>query len=98
MERIRINFHDGEHGTRVFNDLMQAFYADNGYWPRHYDGYYERLETWQSDLTEWISKQGCPCQGWQDRRMIGDWISRTSYPTGIELESPGSIWFLMRWS
>lgn len=97
MGTVRINFHDGDYGTRLFNDLMQAFHTDTGRWPSHYDGYYEKLETWQSELTEWISNQGCPCRGWQDRRMTGDWILRKSYPTGIELENPMSIWFLMRW-
>lgn len=76
---------------------MNSYYEANGRWPEHYSGYYDNKKTWQSELTEWISNQGCPCQGWQDRSMTGDWITRKSYPMGIEVESSCSTYFLMRW-
>lgn len=99
MERVRINFHDHGVGTRIFNNLMQAYYNENGVTAEFYSGYYERKTTWQSQLTEWISKQGYPCQAWCQRtKANGEQILEKYLPVGIEVESPSSTYFLVKWS
>ena len=79
------------------NSLFHAFIAEHGTPPRHYTGYYEKKDTWQSDLTEWISNQGYPCQAWCQRKnsnveqLLGKYL-----PMGIELENSKGLFFLMR--
>jgi len=99
MERIRINFHDHGQGTEIYNNLQQAHMKEFGQPADFYSGYYEKKTEWRSQLTEWISKQGYPCQAWCQRtKPNGEQILEKYLPVGIELESPGSTLFLMRWS
>ena len=99
MERVRINFHDHGLGTEIYNNLQQAYYKEFGTAADFYSGYYEKKTEWQSELTEWISNQGYPCRAWCQR--VGENglpILEKYLPVGIDLESPSSLWFLMRWS
>ena len=98
MGSLRINFHDQGIGSQIFNSLMQAYSKEHGTTPEFYSGYYEKKTEWRSQLTEWISSQGFPCQAWCQRtKPSGEQILEKYLPVGIELESPGSILFLMRW-
>ncbi len=99
MERVRINFHDHGIGSRIFNNLMQAYYEEHGTAPEFYSGYYEKKTEWRSQLTEWISNQGFPCHAWCQRtKPSGEQILEKYLPVGIDLESPCSTLFLVRWS
>lgn len=99
MERVRINFHDGAVGSEIYNNLQQAYYKEYGTTADFYSGYYEKKTEWRSQLTEWISSQGFPCQAWCQRtKPNGEQILAKYLPVGIELESPSSTCFLVKWS
>lgn len=81
------------------NTLFHAYAKEFGRTPNFYAGYYEKLDTWQSELTEWISSQGCPCQAYCQRTTTnGAPIMERYLPVGIEVESSWSTYLWMKWS
>jgi hypothetical protein len=99
MGRKRINLNEMGLGNTIFNNLMEQFYKENGHHAVAYDGYYDKKEYWESELSKWLTIKGFPCLMYSDRKSYPSGSSITGYnPIGLEMEEKLATLFVITWS
>jgi hypothetical protein len=95
MGTVRINL-NGD--SPIFNNVMQAFIAENGYPPEAYAGYYSRQALFESELSGWLSSKGYPCVMYGERNTHPTSTTTAYDHIGLQMEAKIATLFLMKWS
>lgn len=97
MGRVRIDF--GNHPT-LYNKLQEAFYNENGHHADHFvDRFWFGKNTWESELTGWISAKGFLCHAWQDPPDVNGSLNlQKPLAQGLEMEEATALLFWITWS
>jgi len=83
----------------MFNNLMESFYKENGHHAVAYDGYYDKKEYWESELSRWLSTKGFPCLMYTERKSSQNGKSTIAYdPIGVEMDKEIATVFIITWS